>query len=568
MCGAGEMCVRNKDSVKCVPMVPKQQPQQSLTAPSPLPSESSPTIGQCPRPSGRGACVERCRLDTDCQQPNQKCCSNGCGHECQSLVNVAPIHSSLLIQPLPGQVVDQSSYLGGRNIAINPLLSRPVGQPLLTSSPVTSMAKPGKCPSHLLQKERSCVAECQRDADCPGVAKCCDNGCARVCAPPDKATGCIHLLSAVERLPHRLLSNGYSPSCDSTGQFSPVQCDSTFCWCVHPESGHEVLGTKLLKTERVFLNCRAPRYCSAEVSQCKETCPFGLQTDDRGCPLASCACKDVCHRVKCERELDECQLVEPDCAKPPCAPVPRCLLNPCPTASPMTLANGVTALCKQSAQCWDGFWCHQIGYNGLGFCCPVPETASRPGTCSWKPVIQAPRQVTQCSSECKVDSDCASPHKCCLTVVVSDVYPATKTLHSIALITNPGVASCPASPDKDSSEECVLECETSDDCSGLRKCCAAGCSRVCVYPQTATECIQQAVTHQIYAMRTAPLKCDSNGMFEEVQCSQEHCYCVDADTGVEVPNTRVPTQKHPDCNKGTLVYILIQLFAQLILKEP
>uniref|UniRef100_A0A8C8S785 WAP domain-containing protein n=1 Tax=Pelusios castaneus TaxID=367368 RepID=A0A8C8S785_9SAUR len=38
--------------------------------------------GFCPRPTGPGPCVERCRFDWQCP-PGQKCCSNGCGHECR-----------------------------------------------------------------------------------------------------------------------------------------------------------------------------------------------------------------------------------------------------------------------------------------------------------------------------------------------------------------------------------------------------------------------------------------------------------------------------------------------------
>ena len=37
--------------------------------------------GACPKPTGRGFCVEMCSADEDCPQ-NQKCCSNGCGHVC------------------------------------------------------------------------------------------------------------------------------------------------------------------------------------------------------------------------------------------------------------------------------------------------------------------------------------------------------------------------------------------------------------------------------------------------------------------------------------------------------
>jgi len=41
--------------------------------------------GQCqpPLPGTVGACIEECSTDADCQGV-LKCCSNGCGHTCQS----------------------------------------------------------------------------------------------------------------------------------------------------------------------------------------------------------------------------------------------------------------------------------------------------------------------------------------------------------------------------------------------------------------------------------------------------------------------------------------------------
>ena len=43
--------------------------------------------GTCPTISGdvMGACVEECSHDGDCQT-DEKCCSNGCGHECHTTI--------------------------------------------------------------------------------------------------------------------------------------------------------------------------------------------------------------------------------------------------------------------------------------------------------------------------------------------------------------------------------------------------------------------------------------------------------------------------------------------------
>ncbi len=39
--------------------------------------------GACPKKLGVGLCVDMCFDDGDCPK-NQKCCSNGCGHQCMS----------------------------------------------------------------------------------------------------------------------------------------------------------------------------------------------------------------------------------------------------------------------------------------------------------------------------------------------------------------------------------------------------------------------------------------------------------------------------------------------------
>merc|ERR1711860_319006 len=44
---------------------------------------------RCPKPTGMGICVEKCRSDKDCQG-EQLCCSNGCGNTCMSPFSADP----------------------------------------------------------------------------------------------------------------------------------------------------------------------------------------------------------------------------------------------------------------------------------------------------------------------------------------------------------------------------------------------------------------------------------------------------------------------------------------------
>ncbi|XDV36735.1 hypothetical protein PO909_006464 [Leuciscus waleckii] len=47
--------------------------------------------GQCPSTnSGGGNCVELCSYDSDCPK-HEKCCSNGCGHQCMAPFTVKPV---------------------------------------------------------------------------------------------------------------------------------------------------------------------------------------------------------------------------------------------------------------------------------------------------------------------------------------------------------------------------------------------------------------------------------------------------------------------------------------------
>ncbi|XP_039459966.1 WAP four-disulfide core domain protein 18-like [Oreochromis aureus] len=87
--------------------------------------------GVCPvRKYIRADCTESCSKDSDCPD-NEKCCSNGCGHEC-----------------MPPVIV-----------------------------------KPGLCPRRRLD-DRRCAVTCSYDTDCPNHEKCCFSGCGRQCMEP------------------------------------------------------------------------------------------------------------------------------------------------------------------------------------------------------------------------------------------------------------------------------------------------------------------------------------------------------------------------------------------------
>uniref|UniRef100_A0A672M2Q5 WAP domain-containing protein n=1 Tax=Sinocyclocheilus grahami TaxID=75366 RepID=A0A672M2Q5_SINGR len=87
--------------------------------------------GVCPNSKfGIGVCADMCSQDGEC--PNdEKCCSNGCGHQCTAV----------------------------------------------------SKVKPGVCPKRF-PGVGLCKGLCVNDIDCPKDQKCCSTKCGRECTPP------------------------------------------------------------------------------------------------------------------------------------------------------------------------------------------------------------------------------------------------------------------------------------------------------------------------------------------------------------------------------------------------
>ncbi|XP_028309233.1 WAP four-disulfide core domain protein 3 [Gouania willdenowi] len=86
--------------------------------------------GRCPQKHwGTAKCAEFCYRDSDCPD-DEKCCSNGCGHEC-----VAPYK-----------------------------------------------VKPGRC--GFPQRTQMCAEYCYHDGQCPGTEKCCRTTCGHACTEP------------------------------------------------------------------------------------------------------------------------------------------------------------------------------------------------------------------------------------------------------------------------------------------------------------------------------------------------------------------------------------------------
>ncbi|EPB80656.1 WAP-type 'four-disulfide core [Ancylostoma ceylanicum] len=109
-------------------------------------------------------------------------------------------------------------------------------------------------------------------------------------------------------------------------------------------------------------------------------------------------------------------------------------------------------------------------------------------------------------------------------------------------------ADCPSSVEKSLVEKitnCSSTCESDDDCAGMKRCCRVGCSTQCLYPVRTTPCFHAALTAELYEIRKLR-RCDRAGKFEPIQCDDDGCFCVDIDNGEEIAGTRT-SEDAPNC---------------------
>uniref|UniRef100_A0A914N162 Uncharacterized protein n=1 Tax=Meloidogyne incognita TaxID=6306 RepID=A0A914N162_MELIC len=331
-----------------------------------------------------------------------------------------------------------------------------------------------------------------------------------------------------------------------------------------------------------------------------------------------------CELIKCLNPLYKCQLVELDCLTIPCPTVAKCLLNPCPNGSPMIMSNGVTALCKRTQQCWEGYWCHkarknlkfnkqkkiifQIGYNGLGFCCPEPKKLSKPGNCPFKKSTTTNLYLNnKCQAKCKSDEDCfGKEEKCCFNGCGLNCFKLNNENEEIGgleglnedksefVIQRPTQTKIKTSIENQKQifelsqnnktkkfgncpkiflnrinttiiiqQLCKIneikenECNNDNDCEGLQKCCSDICGNklICLYPESGTsKCILIRISAEIFSKfsdynKLQKPKCDRSGHYSPIQSLDGFTWCVDnlSSTGIELYGTRAPNEVFRGC---------------------
>ena len=146
--------------------------------------------------AGGVACADQCISDADCSG-STRCCPGECGATC-----------------------------------INPVL---LPTPLLPKSGVCPRATfPLSCPPDETDK----INECQFDRDCPGLTKCCFNGCKSSCTRPEGTHHfdyfnnhfLLHLFVTSGNGP--LMMSTSPPVCTLKGDFAREQSQGELSWCV------------------------------------------------------------------------------------------------------------------------------------------------------------------------------------------------------------------------------------------------------------------------------------------------------------------------------------------------
>uniref|UniRef100_A0A3P8R2W5 WAP domain-containing protein n=1 Tax=Astatotilapia calliptera TaxID=8154 RepID=A0A3P8R2W5_ASTCA len=123
-------------------------------------------------------CTKSCSKDSDCHD-NEKCCSNGCGHECMAPVIVKPGLCPHRLPAALGPCVESCSTDSDCHDS-EKCCSNGCGHECM----VPDIVKPGVCPLGHPPTFGPCVESCSKDSDCTDKKKCCSNGCGHECMAP------------------------------------------------------------------------------------------------------------------------------------------------------------------------------------------------------------------------------------------------------------------------------------------------------------------------------------------------------------------------------------------------
>ncbi|XP_071138507.1 WAP four-disulfide core domain protein 3-like [Mytilus edulis] len=245
-----------------------------------------PKPGICP-PSGGGTCAEHCSKDSDCQDV-QKCCSNGCGHDCFFPVTVKPGTCPTLPPDTVGTCVDlctvDSDCLGDQKCCSH-------GCGHSCSSTVNVCPPEPKCPVPPNGPPGTCKPQCKFEYNVINELRCrvkCVIGPQGPQGPPCPPTGCPGA-----GIPEPPAQQGFSGALLGGERSKPGTCP-----VLQPGSG----GTCVEKC-RTDSDCPWKLKCCSSgcghicqypgpiptcAPACDKSCPFGFVLDENNCPICEC----------------------------------------------------------------------------------------------------------------------------------------------------------------------------------------------------------------------------------------------------------------------------------------
>ena len=314
------------------------------------------------------------------------------------------------------------------------------------------MNKPGKCP--IVEENRKLCSKkgdmCNKDDDCPGLRKCCFNGCQKDCS--------VSVAS-------KLVKPGV---CLGLNAINPELCKNTINEC---KQDADCYGHLKCCFNGCFNECtKRPR-----PAQKQGICPQAdyippencSDTEDKCNDDTQCPGRDKCCATGCLQK----------CVTPPVHTKPR--ICPFGDVIPREYCNVTENQCADDFDCKGRDKCCATGCVKE---CITPPTLRRreekPGECPLSDYIP-PELCEVTEDECTTDNDCEGNGKCCATGCVQECVIPPREIEG-----DRGKSDqCPKPSKKQPCDRRGDMCDTDGDCGdGGQKCCFNGCQKDCVRP--------------------------------------------------------------------------------------
>ncbi|XP_038049719.1 uncharacterized protein LOC119723228 [Patiria miniata] len=426
--------------------------------------------------------VDPCQFAACAADPTATCVSNycgGCNHEFQDS-NGNPVDCS--VDPCSEKPCNFGECIPGKGGAYRCECHEGYIGEHCDQKP-SPKTRSGTCPPAPQGMMGICPEACSHDSDCPGeTAKCCSNGCGHVCREPSNP-----VLSAdssfYEKWPacKPVLCDMY---CGNGFDTDENGCEICACKACKPLTCRMACKNGFKKDENGcdICECEPP---ACKPLTCRMACKNGFKKDKDGCGICECeqtVCKPLACRMACEHGLkkdddgcDICECEVPKTRPGVCPPAPEGMMglcseacsqdSDCPGETMKCCSNGCGHVCREPCSpvmcllfCKNGFAQNE---NGCDICeCKDEEEPEPKISC---PLIKCSRR---CDTYKKDERGC---HTCQCEV------PQDRS------------GECPKALD-DMFGACSEDCRYDSDCADPMKCCSNGCGHTCVQPCSQVMC--------------------------------------------------------------------------------